>query len=158
MVTINFSEFPKLKASGCTPKSNPDEQYNCIAWAAGEDHRWWEPFEGRHWPVPTTGSWTDYSVESLVSAYATLGFVECDGDLEKAAALEPGIQKIALYGRSGEYLHASRQLKHGEWTSKLGPEDDIRHSSPDAVEGGSYGQLVKIMKRPYPDGVVLGDD
>ena len=158
MVTINFAEFPKLKESGCTPKSDPDEQYNCIAWAAGEDHRWWEPCEGRHWPLPATGSWSDYSIDSLAAAYAEFGFVECEEELKKACLHEPGIQKVALFGRSGEFLHAARQLKHGEWTSKLGPDDDIRHSLADGVEGGTFGNLEKVMKRPYPDGVVLGDD
>jgi hypothetical protein len=52
----------------------------------------------------------------------------------------------------------ARQLKHGEWTSKLGPDDDIRHPSPEAMAGGVYGVVVKIMSRPYPDGAVLGDD
>ncbi len=55
-------------------------------------------------------------------------------------------------------MHAARQLKNGTWTSKLGVEDDISHPSPDALAGGSYGDVKLIMKRPYPAGKVPGDD
>ena len=66
--------------------------------------------------------------------------------------------KVIPTNDDGEYLHAARQLKNGEWTSKLGPDDDICHSSPEAVAEGAYGEALKIMARPYPSGAVLGDD
>ena len=157
-MTINESEFPNLRKAGYVPQSDPDERYNCIAWAAGENHRWWEPCDGRHWPGRKDGDPPDYSIASLASAYAAEGFVECGGCIQDDAAHEQGIQKVALYGQHGEYLHAARQLINGEWTSKLGPDDDIRHPSLEAVTGGAFGDVVKIMKRPYPDGAVLGDD
>lgn len=157
-MTVNESEFPNLKARGYQPISEPDERYNCIAWAVGENHRWWEPCDGSYWPERRGGVPPDYSIASLVLAYAAYGFVKCGGGIEEAATLEVGIQKIAIYGQMDEYLHAARQLKNGEWTSKLGPDDDIRHASLHAVAGGIYGDVTVIMRRPYPSGTVLGDE
>lgn len=149
-MTINELEFPRLRELGYEIKSDPDTGYNCIAWAAGENHRWWDPVPGRYWPVGVTRA---YSIEALAQAYATLGFVNCDD-----ATHEPGIQKIALFGMPEEYLHAARQLRNGLWTSKLGPDDDIRHASPDSLVSDAYGSVLRIMCRPYPDEHVLGDE
>lgn len=157
-MTVNESDFPKLTELGYELKSDPDDRYNCIAWAVGENNRWWEPCDGRYWPGRHPGDPPDYSVASLAAACAAVGFIECSGDVQRDAVPEPGIQKIALFAQHGEYLHVARQLRHGDWTSKLGPDDDIRHPSLDALAGGIYGNVVKIMKRPYPAGAVLGDD
>jgi hypothetical protein len=35
--------FPDLSKTGYRLTSDEDAMYNCIAWAAGEDGRWWEP-------------------------------------------------------------------------------------------------------------------
>ena len=50
--------------------------------------------------------------------------------------------------RIGEWTHAARQLADGWWTSKLGPAEDIRHRTPQALAGDQYGQVVAFMKRP----------
>ncbi len=63
--------------------------------------------------------------------------------------LEPGFEKIAVYEDiDGEFCHASRQLPSGKWTSKLGPNEDIEHSTPKGVEGGGYGKCSAFLKRP----------
>lgn len=150
LVTVNESDFPKLRDSGFELKSDADESYNCIAWAAGENTRWWEPIVGRYWPE---GAGRLYTVEALMQAYAARGFVECSD-----AVHEEGVQKIAIYGANDEYLHVARQLRNGLWTSKLGPDEDICHHSFDALMGDAYGQVVKLMARPYPQEDVLGDE
>jgi len=62
--------------------------------------------------------------------------------------LEPGVEKVALYGVSIFYTHVARQLPTGTWTSKLGAAEDIKHETPEDVAGGAYGQVVQFMKRP----------
>jgi len=63
------------------------------------------------------------------------------------AGLEVGFDKIALYGKDGEWQHASRQLANGKWTSKLGNEEDIEHATPKDLSGNLYGRVHCIMKR-----------
>jgi hypothetical protein len=73
------------------------------------------------------------------------------------AELEPGFEKIAIY--HNEYSpdcpvsHVARQQSDGTWTSKLGPDEDIEHNSPVALEGNTlffpnaYGKVALIMRR-----------
>lgn len=80
-------------------------------------------------------------------AYGTLGYALClDG------SLEAGTEKIALYGRGpvGNEVptHAAQQLPNGEWTSKLGPFEDVAHQSPVNVEGPVYGRVICYLSRP----------
>ena len=65
------------------------------------------------------------------------------------AAIEPEVEKVALYARAGEPTHAARQLSSGRWTSKLGPEEDLEHSL-EGLAGPAYGVVVQILKRPIP--------
>jgi hypothetical protein len=98
-----------------------------------------------YWPPDVPRAVT---VESFVAAYAALGYQLCyEGSL--AARLE----KIAIFGKenqSGSVVptHAALQLESGEWTSKLGPFEDIRHDTVDRVNGPVYGKLVCYMSRP----------
>lgn len=80
----------------------------------------------------------------LELAFQALGYETCEED----DRLEPGYEKVALYGSSCVYTHAARQLTNGRWTSKLGKAEDIEHDTPDDVAGGLYGEVVEIMKRP----------
>jgi len=61
---------------------------------------------------------------------------------------EPGYEKIVIYGAYGEWEHAARLLSSGKWTSKLGPDEDIEHDSPQDLAGGAFGLIVRTMKRP----------
>lgn len=49
--------FPKLSGTSYKKTSDDTERYNCLAWAAGDDDRWWEsghPFDvGYYWPKDT---------------------------------------------------------------------------------------------------------
>jgi len=131
--------FPNLKQSGFRVTSRPTSVYNCLAWAAQVDDAWWDPAPGYYWPDQVS---RDGSIGSLISVYEKLGFRRCDDD-----ALEMGFEKVAVYGNNWEYTHAARQLPSGKWTSKLGKEEDIEHTTPEGLVGAIYGNVVQIMKR-----------
>jgi len=128
--------FPGLAAAGYAVVSPKTDSYNCVAWAAGDASRWWEP--GIYWPGPAGDD-----LAALAGVFAALGYTPCGAD-----ELETGHEKVALYADDqGEWTHASRQLPDGSWTSKLGPDEDIVHRTPQALTGELYGQVREIMKR-----------
>lgn len=141
-------ELPNLTSDNCEIKSKCTRIYNCIAWAAGENFRnWWPDAMGiGYWPH---GISRKVTTEAFIGAFATKGFVLCfDG------SLEPGIQKLALYGKgqsgSEEPTHAALQLDSGQWTSKLGPFEDINHTTVEAASGPVYGSVICYLRRPRP--------
>lgn len=141
--------FPAMNAENTVETSRRTYSYNCIAWAAGDTLRQWWPDseEVGWWPE---GIPREITLAAFVQAYGTLGFTICVGD-----GLEAGIEKIALYGKQGdngstEPTHAAIQLENGEWSSKLGGMEDIRHSSPEVVVGPEYGKVVCYLSRPRP--------
>ena len=137
-VTDLQATFPALKDFSVT--SPIESRYNCIAWAAGLDGRWWWPHEDYFWP---SGVLMKDELAAFISAFSTLGYELCaDG------ALEDGFEKVAIYQASSGVKHAARQLHTGRWTSKLGNCEDIEHASPDDLEGAQYGKVVQYMRRP----------
>lgn len=138
---IDFSQFPNLRKLGFERTSDPTPEYNCIAFAAGIENEWWEP--GMVWPDHLDPF--DDSLAALVQVYGGLGYELCsDG------SLEPGFEKVAIYGGEGEdaeYLHAARQQPDGTWKSKLGKGVDILHKAPEAVADGEYGAVRYFMRR-----------
>ena len=128
--------FPALAGDGYVVSSPEATAYNCVAWAVGESHRWWEP--GIDWPVPHGDD-----LVTLINLFASLGYGPCDRD-----GLEAGYEKVALYADDlGDWTHAARQLPDGWWTSKLGQAADILHRTPHALVGDAYGEVRAIMKR-----------
>jgi hypothetical protein len=128
--------FPNLAAEGYVLASPKTQAYNSVAWAAGDASRWWEP--GIYWPGPPRDD-----LAALEGVFATLGYARCAG-----VELETAHEKVALYADDqGEWTHAARQLPDGWWTSKLGPDEDILHRTPQALSGDLYGQVQTIMKR-----------
>ncbi len=136
--------FPQLKAAGYQPTSEETSDYNCIAWAAGFNDRWWEMAPGYHWPLPIS-VYTE-SVQSIVILFQSLGFSVC-----KTADLEAGYEKVAIYGQDDEYTHAARQLPTGKWTSKIGDLEDIEHETLEGLVGTEYGIVKKMLKRKIPE-------
>jgi hypothetical protein len=135
--------FPRLTPDNHRITSPATADYNCIAWAAHDTDRWWEP--GVYWPVPAAG----YGAEALEAAFVALGFEPCpDG------GPEPGWERVALYGTDPFYTHTARQLPSGVWTSKLGRREDIEHDTAEAVAGGVYGEVFRFLKRPAPPAAV----
>lgn len=134
-------QFPGLRAGRYQKTSLATPAYNCIAWAAGEDKRYWWPRSRpfAYWPYGVDESET---LPAFQAAFATLRYEVCADD-----RLEPGFEKIAIYADSnGAVKHAARQLGNGAWTSKLGPDIDISHDLT-AVSGSLYGSPKLIMRR-----------
>jgi hypothetical protein len=141
--------FPNLLASGYTITSQPADVPNCIGWALRSNDLFWEPiltgFRGvYYWPpgVPRNDS-----VDAWVQLFRLFGYQECE-----STELELKAEKVAIYGGSdGEAHHVARQLRSGEWTSKLGHDEDIEHRTLDALTGVEYGTVVRILRRTFPE-------
>ena len=87
-------DWPNLTVQSFVETSPIDFFYNCAAHAAGDDTRPWWPSRQRnfggtqfryYWPPGIPRSQT---IASFKSAYATLGYADCDN-----ADLEDGIEK-----------------------------------------------------------------
>lgn len=97
-----------------------------------------------YWPPNVVRAVT---IDAFLRAYATLGYTLCfDG------VLEPGIEKIAIYGKGqqGAELptHAAVQLENGSWSSKLGDFEDVAHNAAADAEGPVYGRVICYLARP----------
>src|SRR5262245_19924185 len=98
--------FPNL--SDYVIMSPKDPIYNCVAFAAGDTTRKWDPGilpePGYYWPAGALQDDND-DIDALKRAFAQLGYEECEsGDLES------GWQKIALYAiHQDDWLHAAIQ-------------------------------------------------
>src|ERR1700691_1845994 len=81
-----------------------------------------------------------------MQAYGTRGFFAC-----KDGSLEPGVEKIAIYGTGDPGLeaptHAALQLESGKWTSKLGKCEDIVHNTLESRNGAGYCRGIAVMAR-----------
>ena len=121
--------------------SNATIDYNCIAWAAGANNRWWDPTENPNYFWPEGIPHVD-DVDTIVKVFVALGYM-----LSQSRDLEPGFEKVAIYGDGAGFTHAARQLPSGKWTSKLGDWEDIEHNNLEALEGEFYGKAVQILKR-----------
>ena len=130
--------FPRLSSEGFQIVDQPSDQYNCIAYAAGDLGKWWDYNSIHYWPAHAARS---SGIESLVELFAGLGFERCDD-----SSAENGYQKIALYQQQGLWTHAAVQ-QNGRWRSKMGRGPVIEHYSPDSLSNGAYGELRRIMRR-----------
>jgi len=139
--------FPDILKDGYSVTSPSTPEYNCIAWAAGENTDPWDPSPilGRYWP---TGIPRNKKLETFIQLYGGLGYAPCDD-----GQLEPGFEKIALYTAfkqakmEFEVTHAARQTPSGRWTSKIGGAEDIEHKSLEGLCSMNYGTVAAFMKR-----------
>lgn len=132
--------FPRLASEGYQITSEPNAEYNCIAYAVGETDRWWTYLDGYYWPESASRG---ALVQSLIQAFSELDYELCPNAHE-----EPSYEKIALYADSaGEWTHAAIQLPGGAWSSKLGEYEDISHQTPESLAGALYGGVHCIMRR-----------
>ena len=135
------AKFPNLAHEGYELTSPIDPAYNCIAWAATVNNRWWwpDPLRQCYWPSAVPRRCT---VEAFILAYGLSGYVVCESD-----TYEDGYEKIMIYTDQNNLpKHAARQIGAGRWTSKLGPYKDITHTR-DGLNGVQYGQPKIFMKR-----------
>nr|WP_206107193.1 hypothetical protein [Paenibacillus apii] len=73
------NHFPNLRYTPWSLTSPRTPEYNCIAWAASENDRWWWPDKAglAYWPdeVPR-----EVTLDAFIAAYGTLGYKTCDDD------------------------------------------------------------------------------
>lgn len=111
------------------------EDYNCIAWACGDNTKWWWPNEAVYWPQ---GIRCEETVDSFDELFLSGGAFHINSE-----NVEAGIVKIALFALNGVPKHAARQLPNGMWTSKLGKAIDVAHSLRE-LEGDQYGIVTRL--------------
>ena len=141
------SEFPRLNsANNYEHRSPTDENYNCIAYAAGDTERWWWPDSlegGYYWPSRAP---RESSVAAFEKAFESVGYELCSDEMP-----EEGFDKIVIYAKGDAPTHAARQeASTNMWLSKLGQEIDIAHNTVEDVGGGIYGEPVRYLRRPVP--------
>jgi hypothetical protein len=134
-------DFPGLREAGWVKTSDADPSYNCIAWGLYDTRQWWElmnlPIRGYYWPP---GVDRDDTTESWIKVFEIHGYRLCDSD-----EAEEGFEKI--YTRDNDPTHVARQLASGEWTSKLGVDEDITHGTLRGLEGSNYGTVGRVLRR-----------
>ncbi|MEO1396223.1 MAG: hypothetical protein AAFV90_25275 [Cyanobacteria bacterium J06634_5] len=140
-------QFPNLARAGYTITSPDTIDYNCVAWAAETEDEWWWPdaMGQEYWPI---GVPREETLSAFIAAFGTIGYEVCDD-----ASLEPGFLKLAIYGDAQKVpRHVARQLANGEWTSKIGQYEDIRHKTLEALTGDppAYGKIIQIMRQAIP--------
>jgi hypothetical protein len=131
--------FPDLKTNGYTLTSPATPDYNCIAWAAGKNDRWWwpDPSPMAYWPEEPR----ECTLNSFIRVFRSMGYETCNNP-----ALEEGFEKVAIYVKDSRPTHMARQLHTGDWTSKCGRSEDMSHTL-DGLEHSGYGEVAVIMKR-----------
>lgn len=142
-------QYPRLKSSSYSGHSDPDDFYNCIAFAVGDRKRWWEPFRNYLYtgglPVWPEGCSAANTLPGWIEAFHSLRFERCDdGNFER------GFERIAIFGLSeSEPKHVAWQPsdRNGDWYSKLGNDADIRHEDVLAVSDEDGSQVLAYMKR-----------
>ena len=131
-------ELPMLKNARYEITSPQTRTYNCIAWAAGDNTKWWWPTDA-YWPGRTPIS---RSLSAFEMMFAAEGYSKC----ERSEAVPPA-ECVALYvDSSGMVTHAARLLEDGMWTSKIGSNFDISHTL-ESLEKGIYGNVGALLKR-----------
>lgn len=133
--------YPNLAKTDYNVTSPKSQEYNCFAWAAGDQERWWQPTpeDEFYW---VEGVPMEETLSAYIQAYQKLGYTPCDDE-----TLELGYTKIALYvNEDGLPVHAARQLPTGKWTSKLGALEDIEHELNGLI-GERYGNISKILRK-----------
>lgn len=130
--------FPNLNATNHKITSPVDAGYNCIAWAAEDNTRWWWPDSQVYWPP---GVPRQVTIEAFILAYETIGYKVCD-----SSSPEDGYDKIMIYCLNDKPTHAAKLIDETSWTSKLGQGNDISHKQ-NSLNGPVYGTPHTFMRR-----------
>lgn len=133
------SKFPDIEEQYLKVTSPRTWIYNCIAYAADDETKWWWPgLNLSYWPEGVPANET---IDAFVKAYNTKGYEVCED-----GRLESGYKKIVIFTKNNIPTHAAKQLASGLWASKLGPAFDIIHDL-DGMEGDEYGKATQFMKK-----------
>jgi hypothetical protein len=119
--------------------------YNCLAWAVGNNQKWFDTARfcvGYYWPPGIEREWSKAAIRKIFELY---GYIE----ESLFPHLEEGYEKVAMYANDdGIPTHFSRQLRDGKWTSKLGELIDVQHEDLDCLAGSEgYGKVILILKK-----------
>jgi hypothetical protein len=134
--------FPSLSGRNYEVASPATFDYNCIAFAAGDQNNWWWPdtMNVAHWP---SNAPREETVEAFVEVFRLLGYEPCPDDTPM-----DGFEKVAIFALGHLPTHVARLHRDGYWISKLGVSEDIRHDLRD-LEGDVYGRVVCVLQRPF---------
>ena len=131
--------FPRLTDDNHRVTSPETDEYNCAAWAVGDDQRWWWPSQPYHWP----GERLNNTLEAFEEGLGLIGWEVCE-----SAEVEVEYEKLAIYADAdGLPRHVARQLADGRWTSKLGAWEDIEHEALEDLDSPDYGTAQMFMKK-----------
>jgi hypothetical protein len=144
--TETINEFwPNLTLDNHFETSPEDYNYNCIAWAAGDNKDRWAPYKNYYWPdgfPKKDGSDID-DLQNFLDVFESFGYSRCDDGVYEA-----GYEKIVMYIKNRSVEHMARQKPNGNWTSKLGQfYHDIEHTSVEAVDSPYYGKEKIFLRR-----------
>jgi hypothetical protein len=138
---MKLPDFPNTTDHNCRRSSAPTFEYNCLAWSVHRQDVWMWPDEREQfaWPI---GMVRGDTLANLRSFFERIGFSVCFSE-----HLEPGFEKIAIYGQNDIPEHVARQLPNGTWTSKLSGGIDVEHDTLNVLEHGKYGVVRTIMQK-----------
>ena len=149
---IGNPHFSNLAASDFKCASDPDDDYNCIAWAVGKtDRPWWPTLYAPYfWPngLPKYPEHMAETLEHFTKVFEMQGYRLC-----RSSRFSRRYEKIAIYvsDTTRRATHAARTLPNGKWSSKMGYQDeDIEHLNLECIQGSSYGTPKAILKRKWP--------
>ena len=138
---IEFPSFPNSKLDPFLVTSLQTTHYNCIAWAYGDNTKWYWPDSANIYFWPNEISRVE-KIENFIELFKLLGYNVCAN-----GALDAGYLKVAIYSdKFGKPTHAARQLINGFWTSKLGENFDVTHTIF-SMQNGSYGNVAVFMRK-----------
>jgi hypothetical protein len=136
-------DFPNTLLEPVVITSPQTWDYNCIAWAFGDNTKWYWPTDhpSFFWP-PNIRRQLD--IQSFIELYQLVGYQICNN-----SNVEIGFEKIAVFAfPNGEPTHAAKQLLNGNWTSKMGSWHDVEHTLNSLSNSPGYGNPVVFMSRP----------
>lgn len=133
-------DFPSLVGKNYD-LSDEDFNYNCLAYAVGDQKNWWEPPKGggRYWPPGFDDDLRVGTVESIIRVF---GFT-----VETKLNRTPKTESVAIYSDGSEWTHFAK-FAGGHWSCKLGEGHDVSRVNLADLEGTLYGRVVKILSRP----------
>lgn len=134
---LRGTSFPNLTADKFVGIGPSSQRYNCIAWTLGIRNEW---------------VWPGTRIEDFDALYAKQGYQPLSTvDLSN----DPSLEKVVIYGhppKNGkgaiEVTHGAIMDEQGRFTSKIGTQPLIRHTSADDLTGPSYGEPVRVYVRP----------
>jgi hypothetical protein len=148
---IRSKDFPNLWPEDFKCQSDPETDYNCIAWAARRtDKKWWPTTTKPYfWPpgLPKKPVHIAENPTNFIRAFQREGYRPCRSD-----RFSWWHEKVVIYvGNDGRVKHMARRLSDGTWTSKLGIAEDIDHRNLGCIAGGLYGTVKVVLKRKWPE-------